>query len=194
VLAEALGKVDACAMVEPTDDGPLVLTSLAQFKALGHPLRHRLLNVLRQRPATLAQLAAALGSTKGTLAYHVKVMVDAGLLRQAGVRTVRGGTEQYFEPVSRTIQHGQDDPRAAEFLISAAVAEMLPARPGQPEATLLRHFRLDPAQARNLQARLDELHEAAVTEAPDGESYGLLLSLYRADIPSLPPDEPAEVD
>jgi len=47
--------------------GELVLRSPAQFRALGHPLRHRLFNLLRQRPATLAQLAAALGSTKGKL-------------------------------------------------------------------------------------------------------------------------------
>src|SRR5580698_10587977 len=60
--------------------GELVLRSPAQFRALGHPLRHRLFNLLRQRPATLAQLAAALGSTKGTVGYHVQLMVDAGVL------------------------------------------------------------------------------------------------------------------
>ncbi len=163
----------------------MVVDSPAQFKALGHPLRHRLVNVLRQRPATLAQLATALGSTKGTIGYHVKVLLDAGLLRAAGTRTVRGGTEQYFEPT------GGYRPRlpgtgAAEFLIRAALAEL---RPGGPEQTVLSHIRLTPAQADELIERLAAVAHERPTEEDGSEPYGLLLSLYRADIPRLPPDE-----
>src|ERR1700735_5654270 len=55
--------------------GELVLRSPAHFRALGHPLRHRLFNLLRQRPATLAQLAAALGSTQGTVGHPVPLLV-----------------------------------------------------------------------------------------------------------------------
>ncbi len=43
------------------DQDHLVLRSAEQFKALGHPIRHRMVNVLRQRPATLRQLATVLG-------------------------------------------------------------------------------------------------------------------------------------
>ena len=62
------------------DEEPLVLRSTAQFKALGHPVRHRLVNVLRQRPATLRQIATALGLAKGTVSYHVRVLREAGLV------------------------------------------------------------------------------------------------------------------
>ncbi len=122
-------------------DGDFVLDSAEQFKALGHPLRHRLLNVLRQRPATLGQLAAALGSTKGTVAYHVRVLLDAGLLRTASTRTVRGGTEQYFEPVARGFRPQLPGIGAAKFLINAALDEMVP---GEPEQTVLTHLRMTP--------------------------------------------------
>jgi DNA-binding transcriptional ArsR family regulator len=173
--------LDACAVASDED---LVLDSPAQFKALGHPLRHRLINVLRQRPATLSQLALALGSTKGTLSYHMTVLLSAGLVRSAGTRTVRGGTEQYFELVSTGFRPVMPGAGAAKFLINAALAEMVP---GGPEQTLLTHLRLSAPQAEALAQRLSEFANETRGD-DDGESYGLLLSLYRADIPKLPED------
>jgi DNA-binding transcriptional ArsR family regulator len=181
--------------------GELVLRSPAQFRALGHPLRHRLFNLLRQRPATLAQLAAALGSTKGTVGYHVQLMVDAGVLRLAGTRRVRGGTERYYEPVRADLRLDPDAADRTTFLVAAALDEMLPHRPGDEDFAVLRHLRLTPAQARDLAARLEDfspdpptarpgppaaLPAQAGSDVPDGDPHGLLLCLYRADIPTLP--------
>ena len=164
----------------------LVLRDPAQFKALGHPLRHRLLIALRQRPATLAQLAAALGAAKGTVGYHVKVLQDAGLLRIARERRVRGGTEQYYEPASERLRIAPDAPVSGEFLVRAALAEMLPPEPGDPDRTLLRHVQLTAGQAAGLAAALEAL---PLPDEPEGRPYGVLLSVYRADIPVLPPDD-----
>jgi DNA-binding transcriptional ArsR family regulator len=181
---------------------PVVLSSPAQFKALGHPARHRLVNVLRQRPATLRQLATALGLAKGTVSYHLRVLREAGLVSLVGTRHVRGGTEEHFALVSGDFRH--DDAAGGEFLVRAALAEMCPPRPGQPEQTVLRHLWLTPAEAATLATWLAEhgaglgeecagLAERAAKPAPeDGsatEPYGLLLSLYPADIPALPADE-----
>ncbi|GIF25632.1 hypothetical protein Ate02nite_83620 [Paractinoplanes tereljensis] len=164
-----------------------VLSETSQFKALGHPLRHRMLVALRQRPATFAQLAAALGATKGTIGYHVKILEQAGLLRVAYVRRVRGGTEQYYEPTSPRLRIAGDAPVGGEFLVKAALNEMLPPEEGEPETTVLRHVRLTTAQASALVARLEELGDE-VPDHPAGRPYGVLLSLYRADIPALPAD------
>ena len=169
-----------------TRDKDLVLRDPAQFKALGHPLRHRLLIALRQRPATLAQLAAALGAAKGTVGYHVKVLQDAGLLRIARERRVRGGTEQYYEPASERLRIAPDAPVGGEFLVRAALAEMLPPEPGDPDRTLLRHVRLTAGQAAEIAAALEAL---PLPDGPGGRPYGVLLSVYRADIPVLPPDD-----
>jgi DNA-binding transcriptional ArsR family regulator len=184
--------------------GELVLRSPAHFRALGHPLRHRLFNLLRQRPATLAQLAAALGSTKGTVGYHVQLMLDAGVIRLAGTRRVRGGTERYYEPVGTDLRHDTDAADRTAFLVDAARGEMLPHRPGDEDFAVLRHLRLTPAQARDLAARLAEFSPpqpgpaapgpaapgpaAPGPAAPAGDAHGLLLCLYRADIPDLPPE------
>src|SRR5215470_14254514 len=95
----------------------VALHSPAHFKALGHPLRHRMVNLLRQRPASLRQLAAALGIAKGTAGFHVGVLREAGLVRLAETRHVRGGTEQYFALVSKGFTFGDATQGGAEFLV-----------------------------------------------------------------------------
>ncbi|TDO47151.1 helix-turn-helix protein [Kribbella sp. VKM Ac-2527] len=171
---------------------PLVLRSPEQFKALGHPIRHRIVNLLRQRSATLRQLSAALGLAKGTVGYHVRMLSEAGLIHLTETRQVRGGTEQYFALVSSAFTFHEDVDNGPQFLINAALGEMLPTRPGQPEHTSLRHLWLSREEAHALAARLAE-HEAE-PHAVDGthrEPYGLLVSLFPADIPTLEP-EPAD--
>jgi DNA-binding transcriptional ArsR family regulator len=166
---------------------PFVLRSPAHFKALGHPVRHRIVNLLRQRPATLRQLTAALAMPKGTVAYHAGVLQDAGMVQVVQTRQVRGGTEQYIGLVSGgfTFEGGQN----AEFLYQAALAEMLPHQPGAEETTL-RHLWLTQNEARAL---IGELNQAVpgkgLSRPAEGDVYGLLISLFRTDIPKLPPDE-----
>lgn len=166
---------------------PLVLQTPAHFKALGHPARHRIVNILRQRPATLGQLASAMGLAKGTISFHVRVLREAGLVRLAGTQHVRGGTEQHFALVSTTFRHEE---AGTEFLIQAALAEMLPPGDSGSGHTVLRHLWLSEQQARGLAAQLEDFatrqHPA---DAISGDAYGLLLSLYRADIPRLPAAE-----
>ena len=61
----------------------LEVSTAAQFKALGHPLRHRLLFALGQEAATISQLAVALGTAKGNVAHHLGV-ADRGPGRGTG--------------------------------------------------------------------------------------------------------------
>jgi DNA-binding transcriptional ArsR family regulator len=170
-------------------DEDLVLREPGQFKALGHPLRHRLLVALRQRPATLAQLAAAVGAAKGTVGYHIKILQEAGLVRVAHARQVRGGTERYLEPSSPGFRIARDASVGGEFLVRAALAEMLAPTPHTPDRTILRHLRLTGEHARRLVEELAAAADQATSDA-HGTPYGLLLSLYRADIPTLPDDNP----
>jgi DNA-binding transcriptional ArsR family regulator len=169
----------------------LVLSEPDQFRALGHPLRHRLLLALRQRPATFGQLATALLASKGTVGYHVKILERAGLVRAAHTRRVRGGVEQYYEATSERLRIATDASVGGDFLVKAALSEMLPADEAAPDVTILRHLRLTVAQARDLAADLERFAEGErlPAEQAAGLHYGILLSLYRADVPALPEED-----
>jgi DNA-binding transcriptional ArsR family regulator len=154
------------------DDAPMPAPA-GQFKALGHPMRHRMLAALGQGEATISQLAAALGSNKGNIAHHLKVLADAGLVQPAGTRQVRGGTEQYYRraPADLLIPGAA----AAEAAFSTLAAE---ARSADPGAFLtLRTLRLTPGHAERLTAALRDL--ASQPEDSDGQPCSLLLGLYQ---------------
>jgi DNA-binding transcriptional ArsR family regulator len=162
------------------DDDVAVVVTPEQFKALGHPMRHRLLFALGQGEATISQLAAALGSNKGNVAHHLKVLADAGLVRPSATRTVRGGTEQYYRRASRGLSY--NDAATTQTAFRALADEIATA---QTEPFLvLRTLRLTPAHAERLTAILGEI----AAQADDGAGqtrYGLLLGLYQ------PAQEPA---
>ena len=63
----------------------------AEAKALGHPLRLRILRLCLQAELTNKQLADRLDSDPGTVLYHVRQLVAVGLLEPAEVRTGASG-------------------------------------------------------------------------------------------------------
>src|SRR5918994_7960828 len=79
----------------------LVVTAPAQLRAIADPLRATILDLLLERAATVGELAAAVQRPKSTVAHHVNVLVDAGMLR--GLRTRRGRAidERYFSRPAR---------------------------------------------------------------------------------------------
>ena len=85
-------------------DLPLEVATAAQLKAMAHPLRNRVLFALGPDGATVSQLATRLRTNKGNVAHHLAVLERAGLARRGRTRTVRGGTEQYWERAARKIR------------------------------------------------------------------------------------------
>ncbi len=56
----------------------------ARLKALGHPLRQRMLRRLhRQGPATATTLAEELGENTGVTSYHLRQLADHGFIEDA---------------------------------------------------------------------------------------------------------------
>ena len=156
------------------DDDVVAVTTPEQFKALGHPMRHRLLFALAQGEATISQLAVALGSNKGNVAHHLKVLAGAGLVRPAATRAVRGGTEQYYRRASPGLRY--DDAATTQTAFRALATEIAAA---QPEPFLvLRMLRLSPAHAEQITAILRDL-ASQTDDGADQTRYGLLLGLYQ---------------
>jgi DNA-binding transcriptional ArsR family regulator len=167
-------------MTEDTGDVTVVSTP-EQFKALGHPMRHRLLFALGHGEATISQLAVALASNKGNIAHHLRVLADAGLVQQAGTRTVRGGTEQYYQRTARALSY--TDPATTETAFRALAADIATAEPDP--FLVLRYIRLSPGRAAELLASLRSIAGQPEEEHATGQNrYGLLLGLYQ---PAQPP-------
>ncbi|MFD3683640.1 ArsR/SmtB family transcription factor [Nocardiopsis sp. NPDC058631] len=65
--------------------------TIQEVKALSHPLRIRILRLCLVRELTNKELADRLDTAPGTVLYHVRLLVEAGLLLPAPVRTGAAG-------------------------------------------------------------------------------------------------------
>src|SRR3954452_6522389 len=79
----------------------MALTSPAEVKAIGHPLRTTILQLLHERAATVTELAAALRRPKSTVAHHVDVLTRNGLLQVVRTRKVRAIEERFYGRTAR---------------------------------------------------------------------------------------------
>jgi len=158
---------------EPPRD--VVVSTPAQHRALAHPLRHRILMALGAGPATLSQLARTLDVRKGSVAHHLGVLQEAGMVTAGERRPVRGGTEQYFERRVRRIV-GPDDPATAAALLGA-VAQEIATAPADP-LLHVRTLRLTRAAARELRATLDRLVGELAEAGPRSPRHTVVVSLF----------------
>ena len=76
-------------------DEMLVAAAPEQLRALADPLRATLLELLLERAASVTEMAEAVERPKSTVAYHVNLLVDTGLLRVVRTRRVRAVQERY---------------------------------------------------------------------------------------------------
>src|SRR3954468_21537378 len=84
----------------------VALSEPAQVKAIGHPLRTTILGLLHERAATVNELAIALGRPKSTVAHHVKVLTEAGLLQIVRTRRGRAIEERFYGRTARMFYVG----------------------------------------------------------------------------------------
>jgi DNA-binding transcriptional ArsR family regulator len=77
-----------------------------QLKALGHPLRLKVLQVLgeSEQPLTNRELAARLSVDPGHLHFHVRMLHRAGLIELAHA----AGREKPYRPVAKHFHVGQE--------------------------------------------------------------------------------------
>lgn len=66
---------------------PLLELVAYRFRVIGEPMRIRLLEQLRQGPATVGQLAHTLGATQQNASKHLGVLHQAGILSRQKLGT-----------------------------------------------------------------------------------------------------------
>jgi DNA-binding transcriptional ArsR family regulator len=171
----------------------IALTQPAQVRALGHPLRNTILGLLHERAATVNELAEALGRPKSTVAHHVKVLTEAGLLQIVRTRRVRAIQERFygrtarmfFVGVDRTAD-GEEMPRDFNDFEVAAGESALADRDGKLWG-FIRHARITEAQASQFWERMAKLVEEFDQLPRSGDTmYGFAVGVYPTDQPTLP--------
>ncbi len=173
-------------MADPTT---LHVQTTEHYKALGHPLRHRLLFALGSGQASAAQLASRLQVAKGTVIYHLGVLRAAGLVEIAATQQVRGGTERIFRRSAERLQFSGPGAVANTAVMLQAVVDEMGAE--EPVLLALRNVRLTTEQAATLAERIGDLI-VGLTDAGDQEArYGVLTGVYRAEQPAGRRAEPA---
>jgi DNA-binding transcriptional ArsR family regulator len=122
---------------EPDPERDLVLDTSA-MKALAHPLRMRLLSLLRAHgPATATQLATRVGVNTGATSYHLRQLASAGLVVEDEERG--NARDRWWKAAHRrTYMQGSADPEGAELegAYLEAVAEVYASNMRQAIAEL----------------------------------------------------------
>jgi DNA-binding transcriptional ArsR family regulator len=174
----------------------VVVTAPAQIRAMSDPLRATILELLLERAATVAELAGTVGRPKSTVAHHVKVLVDAGLLRVVRTRRVRAIDERFYGRTARLFYLGlippaeRTPPPWANDLASAG-EESMPAYHADTLRSNRRHARISPDRAREFWDRVERLlYEFSQLPREGDTVYGFVVGLYPTDRPTLPTPPP----
>ncbi|HEX3188514.1 MAG TPA: helix-turn-helix domain-containing protein [Streptosporangiaceae bacterium] len=150
------------------------LTDPRALRAYAHPVRMRLIGLLRtEGPLTATRAADLLGESSGTCSFHLRQLAKYGLVEEA-----QGGTgrEKPWRATTTstawdTTGDGTPEMAAATSLLSTVVAEQyfeqlarwLEARPGEPaewqRAAMLgdRLLYVTPAELEELSGRMREM-------------------------------------
>jgi DNA-binding transcriptional ArsR family regulator len=79
-------RVMSMALPSPLPD-PLVELIAQRFRVIGEPMRIKLLDRLRDGPATVTELRDALGASQQNVSKHLGVLHQAGIVRRTKVGT-----------------------------------------------------------------------------------------------------------
>lgn len=144
--------------------------TILQAKAASHPLRLRILRLCGQQPMTNKQLADRLHCQPGTTLYHVRLLVEAGLLEPAPVRTgISGALEKPYRSTGQSwwlsgygdTDEGEpyDDRNEESSLatIEAFQAELREAGPGSVRTSARFMLHLSQEEVRELDRRIVEV-------------------------------------
>ena len=134
-----------------------------QLKAFADPLRGRVLHLLTQEAMTNQQLADRLGEPQAKVLYHLRFLLDAGLIVLVEERIRGGNVEKYYRATARLygLRPSPEEPSTfAATMLEAALQEVAASEatwPDQPVDWETRRLRVSPDRAREFNHRLHEL-------------------------------------
>ncbi|UXW87292.1 helix-turn-helix domain-containing protein [Microbacterium azadirachtae] len=180
------------------------------LKALAHPLRVRILDLLAERgPQTASSLAALIGESSGVTSYHLRALAARDLIREvAGRGTAR---ERWWErPRGRMSFSGPNDEMTPSGRAAAQIVEdeffrnrhqRLMDHLHRPQSEVPQEWRdaahhmttmldMTAPQLQELAQQIDALVEAAVQRYRGQTGPGVRRVTVRADLFDLPDGRP----
>jgi len=174
----------------------MALTRPAQVKAISHPLRTTILQLLHERTATVTELAAAVERPKSTVAHHVDVLARNGLLKVVRTRKVRAIEERFYGRTARMFHVSAETlPAGEEMPVDFNDFEVAARESGRAFEQgklwgFIRHARISQDQASQFWDRIAELvDEFDRMPRSGGTMYGFAIGIYPTDHPTLPTAE-----
>jgi DNA-binding transcriptional ArsR family regulator len=118
-----------------------------------HPARDQIIDVMRSygQPISPTRLAKVTGSTLGSVAYHVRTLVSAGVVELADEGRVRGAVEHFYALVPNEADTQLTDPVGA--LLGLCGALTIPS----PDGGYPRPAELDARARTELESVLERL-------------------------------------
>jgi DNA-binding transcriptional ArsR family regulator len=160
-----------------------------RVRAVIDPTRCAILDLVLERAATTTELAAALDRPKSSIAHHVDVLVEAGLLKIVRTRRVRAIEERFFGRTARRIViagRGLAEGLRPPNLLSEALADTSAGDPATVKATL-RYARIPASVAAEFFERVATLADEFSALGRNGDTvYGFVAAIYPTDRPTLP--------
>ncbi len=160
----------------------------AEAKALGHPTRLRILFACRASAMTNKELAQALGTTPGTIHYHLRPLVAEGFLRAEEPRAgARGSREQPYSATGKSWELS-GSPADTHALRQVVADELLHVDDADSVTFARVGATLPDADLRELVDRLQDLAEEFKRRgsrppggagAPATASYSLIVGVQR---------------
>jgi DNA-binding transcriptional ArsR family regulator len=183
-----------------------VVEDLETLAVLGHPMRVRILEALRE-PGSAASVARVLGESRQRVNYHLKELERVGLVEPAGSQRVGNFVETRYRAVGTAFVVAPEvvwaDPRRASALREQQSLELLGDRLQRDAAALLDAAAFDGEEIASASVEVDvrfrdERDRAAFLDeylrflrdlcdhygAKEGERYRLLLAAYPGHEPS----------
>lgn len=178
-------------------DDRVALTTPAQVRAIGNPLRTAILGLLHEREATVTELATATGRPKSTVAHHVKVLAENGLVRIVRTRRVRAIEERFYGRTARMFYvpfepSDTDIDLPTDFNdFEVAARESAAAFRDHRLWGFIRHARISEETSRQFWERMAALVREFDELPRSGDTvYGFAVGIYPTDHPRLPTPRP----
>lgn len=158
----------------------------AEFKAMAHPLRLRILRLCLHESLTNKEIAGHLGQDPATTLYHVRTLVRTGFLAPEAIRTGRrGALEKPYRATRKSwilaVPRREDQMINLLATLDALRAEIADAGPEGLVNGARLGLQLSDAEAAELSDRLDAVVQeyAARPATAGGARYGLSFTLHR---------------